>query len=79
MVVRRPGRRYENPEEEEEESGSDFTSDEQTYVAANRQAFIDEDGVAIGFCIHESVKNGAKRRNLTTDIEVGLELHLRSG
>jgi len=56
--------------QEEEESGSDHTSEGHTYTPAPRQTFMDEDGVAIGFYIHKSVKKPDQRRNLTIDIEV---------
>jgi hypothetical protein len=64
MMARRDQR------EEEEESGSDHESEERTFVAGQRQTFVDEDGYAVGFYIHKSVKKPEQRLNLTTDIEV---------
>jgi hypothetical protein len=51
----------------EEESGSDQESEEH---AAPRQTFVDEDGFAIIFFIHKSVKKRHQRRNLIHDIQV---------
>lgn len=51
---------------EEEDSGSELEYEEQH----PRQVFVDQDGHAICFMIHSTVKDPFKRENLRRDIEV---------